>query len=595
MRMDANRKKRIGIIAQISILFALGMLLISSFAFFSQQLRYDSKIKDETASRSREIAEDVIYSVKELPAHEWLVKYWYNHADKMDIEYDVDYTKGTETEKKSRELQKKYPDVNLRYATEDEIRSMDLEDQETYAEIAYSWLITRVNELKRIYKVTYLFCVIPYDSNTKQFFLFSAADPGAVRGTDYTQVYPLGHRVEIIDESQRKAMEDALQNDAHIASAGEYVDCYFLMGRMGAWPVLIGLSYDVSGLSEKIQKQTLTSTVIVLLYQLMLAIICMFLLYSFVLRPLKKVMANIRLYKETKDSEPVIKSLSEINLQNEIGMLADDITDLTKEMDDYTNKIRNITAENERISTELTLANRIQKSMLPSIFPAFPNRTEFDIYASMDPAKEVGGDFYDFFLIDDDHLCLVIADVAGKGVPAALFMMASKIILENNAKMGKSPAQILEDTNNSVCASNEEEMFVTVWIGILELSTGKLRAANAGHEYPTLKRKDGLFEIVKDKHGFVVGGMPGLKHSEYELDLEPGSKLFVYTDGVAEATNANDELFGLDRTLEALNENIDSSPKDILRGVRESIDKFTEGAEQFDDITMLCMEYKKRG
>ena len=196
-----------------------------------------------------------------------------------------------------------------------------------------------------------------------------------------------------------------------------------------------------------------------------------------------------------------------------------------------------VTAEKERIGTELALATRIQADMLPNIFPAFPDRTDFDIYATMDPAKEVGGDFYDFFLIDDDHLCMVMADVSGKGVPAALFMMASKIILRNNAMMGKSPAKILGPTN-AICSNNQEEMFVTVWLGILEISTGKLTAANAGHEYPVMKRPDGRFELLKDKHGFVVGGMEGVKYKDYELQLEPGAKLFLYTDGVPEATDA---------------------------------------------------------
>ena len=178
--------------------------------------------------------------------------------------------------------------------------------------------------------------------------------------------------------------------------------------------------------------------------------------------------------------------------------------------------------ENSRIETELSMASRIQADMLPNIYPAFPDRSEFDIYAKMDPAKEVGGDFYDFFLIDDDHLCIVMADVSGKGVPAALFMMASKIILANNAMLGKTPAQILNDTNSAICSNNREELFVTVWLGILELTTGKLTAANAGHEYPVLKRKDGVFEFVKDKHGFVIGGMDGIIYKEYEIKMEPG-------------------------------------------------------------------------
>ena len=294
--------------------------------------------------------------------------------------------------------------------------------------------------------------------------------------------------------------------------------------------------------------------------------------------------------KGVKDSD----HFSSLNIRtgDEIENLCLIMEDMERDLTEYEDNLTKITAEKERISTELSLATRIQAHMLPSIYPAFPDRPEFDIYASMDPAKEVGGDFYDFFLVDDDHLCMVMADVSGKGVPAALFMMASKIILANNAKLGKSPAQILADTNTSICSNNREEMFVTVWLGILELSTGKLTAANAGHEYPALRKADGSFELLKDKHGFVIGGMEGVKYKEYELQMTPGSKLFLYTDGVPEATDSQNELFGTKRMLDALNEDVAASPEKILKRVRAAVDEFVKDAEQFDDLTMLCLEYR---
>ena len=252
---------------------------------------------------------------------------------------------------------------------------------------------------------------------------------------------------------------------------------------------------------------------------------------------------------------------------------------------------RNLEQENERIRSELAMASRIQSAMLPGIFPAFPERKEFDIYASMDPVRGVGGDFFDFFFIDRDHLCLLIADVSGKGIPAALFMMASKIILADNAKSGKSPAQILQDTNEAICANNPEEMFVTVWLGILDISTGLLTTANAGHEYPALMHADGQFELFRDRHGLVVGGMPGVKYHEHSLQMYPGSKLFVYTDGVPEATDAENALFGTTRMLEALNAHANESPKQILHGVRQAVNEFVSDMEQFDDLTMMCLEY----
>ena len=268
------------------------------------------------------------------------------------------------------------------------------------------------------------------------------------------------------------------------------------------------------------------------------------------------------------------------------------MAEMERSLAEHEESMTRITAEKERIGTELNMAARIQASMLPHTFPPFPDRNEFELYASMDPAKEVGGDFYDFFLIDDDHLCLVMADVSGKGVPAALFMMVSKVILQSCAMLGRSAGEILTKMNEAICSNNQVEMFITVWVGILEISTGKLTAANAGHEYPVIKRADGDFMLFKDKHGFVIGGLPGMEYKEYELQMNAGDKLFLYTDGVPEATDRNGELFGIGRMLSVLNEAKDSTPEQILKSIRRAVDGFVKEAEQFDDLTMLCLEYK---
>ena len=280
---------------------------------------------------------------------------------------------------------------------------------------------------------------------------------------------------------------------------------------------------------------------------------------------------------------------------DEIEILAESFADLTKRTQDYISEIISITAEKKRIGTELALATRIQADMLPNIYPAFPERPEFDIYATMTPAKEVGGDFYDFFLIDEDHLGLVIADVSGKGVPAALFMMISKMLVQNYAMLGKSPAEALKAVNHQICSNNREEMFVTVWFGVLDIRNGRITAANAGHEYPAVMLAGGRFELLKDKHGFVIGGMDGFPYKEYEIQITPGSRLFLYTDGVPEATDANQEMFGTDRMLEALNIEPTASPETILRHVREAVNGFVKDAEQFDDLTMLCLEFREKG
>ena len=586
-----KNRKRDSIIYQVAAMFLIGIIIAGLISYGLQRVASREDVKRETETFASYVADEVKHSILEYPAHEWLIKYWYEHYEEMDIEYDVDYSEGTLTEKKYNTWLSRHSDIPFRYATEEELQSLSDVDQKLYAEIAYSWLITRVNQIKAAYDVEFLFCVLPNESFDSQFFLFSAADPGAVRGSSYEEVYTLGVTVQV-GGAQTDAMKAALRDSSHLAEAGDYVDYYSLVGEVSGRSILIGLTYDISELSKNIEIKALHSTELTILQQLILAAICLGLIYRFLLKPLKTVQKSIRSYTETKDSKQVAENLSVITAKNEIGRLSDDVTDMAKAIDDYAVTIEEITKERQRIDTELNLATRIQEDALPRTFPAFPDRSEIDIYASMAPAKEVGGDFYDFFFVDEDHLCMVIADVSGKGVPAALFMMSSKIRLGDNAIMGKTPAQILTDVNNAISENNRQEMFLTVWLGILEISTGKLTASNAGHEYPALMRANGEFELYRDKHGFVLGGMEGIHYKEYQLDLHPGDKLFLYTDGLPEATDANHELFGTNRMINALNKVKNQSPQGILEGVNKSVDEFVRDAEQFDDLTMMCLEYK---
>ena len=308
------------------------------------------------------------------------------------------------------------------------------------------------------------------------------------------------------------------------------------------------------------------------------------------IEPLMKIRGNVAEFARN-DAVTTI-SLEDIRTKDEIQELAEAITGMENDIVNYIGYIRTITAEKERIGAELNVATQIQADMLPRIFPAFPEHDEMDIYATMDPAKEVGGDFYDFFLVDEDHLCLVMADVSGKGVPAALFMVIAKTLIKNHAQRGESPSEILCNVNNQLCEGNEAEMFVTVWLAVIELSTGKGVAANAGHEHPVLCRKGGRYELVVYRHSPAVAVMEGMRFRQHEFELHPGDRLFVYTDGVAEATNADNALFGSERMLAALNRDPNADPKRLLGTVRREIDAFVGDAPQFDDITMLSLYYK---
>ena len=250
-----------------------------------------------------------------------------------------------------------------------------------------------------------------------------------------------------------------------------------------------------------------------------------------------------------------------------------------------------IDAAEKRMQEDLELAAQIQDSALPKNFQLLSENVE--LYALMDPAKQVGGDFYDFFYIGPEQVALVIADVSGKGIPAAMFMMRSKTAIKNFARSGMSPAKILEAVNNTLCEGNDAKMFVTVWLGILEVKTGHMRCANAGHEYPALMRAGGQYELLKDRHGFVLGGMEDIPMREYEIQMEPGDRLYVYTDGVAEAINGQEEQYGTARMTAQLNRLRNAPQEAALKGMREDIRQFAGEAEQFDDITMLGITYRQ--
>ncbi|MCR5402446.1 MAG: PP2C family protein-serine/threonine phosphatase, partial [Butyrivibrio sp.] len=316
-------------------------------------------------------------------------------------------------------------------------------------------------------------------------------------------------------------------------------------------------------------------------------ILLLLFLYYIVPRPLARVKKCVTEYAENKDTEALTKELSGIRSRNEIGALADEFSAMAIEMERYTHEMETLAAEKERVETELNVAQNIQMQMLPH---QFPEGKDFSLYASMEPAKEVGGDFYDCYMIDSDHLALTIADVSGKGVPAALFMSVSKTMLKNRTLVGGKPSEILADVNNWLCEGNDSCMFVTVWHGILTVSTGELICANAGHENPGIRTGDGDFRLIRTEHGMMLGVMPELTFTDEHYKLNPGDALFVYTDGVPEANTTDESMFGEDK-LESVLQNVmkEDTPQDVMKKVRGALSVFVGEAPQYDDLTMLCL------
>ena len=295
--------------------------------------------------------------------------------------------------------------------------------------------------------------------------------------------------------------------------------------------------------------------------------------------------------KFVENNAEISEKLDSVKTKDEIQKLSESVLKMEIGIKEYIANITKITAEKERIGAELNVAKQIQADLLPSIFPAFPGRKEFDIFASMDPAKEVGGDFYDFFMVDEDHLVFLIADVSGKGVPAALFMVIAKTLIKNQVLKGEEPSAVFEAVNNQLCENNKEGMFVTAWMGMLEVSTGNLIYVNAGHNPPLIKGEDGIFRYLECNPCFILAGMEGIPYQQENIQLKTGDSIYLYTDGVTDTINLKEEMYGEDRLEAVLNVHKEEAPEEILTAIKKELETFAGEAEQFDDVTMLGFKY----
>ena len=428
--------------------------------------------------------------------------------------------------------------------------------------------------------------------------VFNSVD-NSVDDTKYT-IWELGHKRETTNDEYRKTYEQLYNKEIL------YGTIYRTHPPNGLHPHITTLvpvkdsNEDVAGIlciqrpirERKDARRPYLITIVIstVLLSLFAAIFVTSYLSRQVVKPIKMVSKEAtRFAMENTKGEP-FENISEIS---EISKLAYYIHKMETDMLEYIGNITEITAEKERIGAELSLARNIQINSIPNVFPPFPERKDFDIFASMTPAKEVGGDLYNFFLIDDDHMAIVIGDVSGKGIPAALFMMVSNILITDRMHINDRPSEILNSINNIICARNAADMFVTLWLGILEISTGRIIASNAGHEDAVIYRKDGEFSLFRTKHDLVVGALPGIKYHDFEIRLNPGDKVFLYTDGATEATDKENRMYTLDRVVETLNEVKEGSPREIVEGLYRSLDEFLDEAPQFDDITLLCSELKE--
>ena len=354
--------------------------------------------------------------------------------------------------------------------------------------------------------------------------------------------------------------------------------CYCMYQISEGYLVLAVMPTSEAALSRNVSVGVTTAMQI-------LVFVALFALIFFLVRRL--VVDNIYKVNESLSaiSEGKLDTTVDVRSHEEFNALSDDINATVNTLKRY------ISEAEARIDAELAFAKAIQHSALPSVFPPYPNRKEFDIWAGMYTAKEVGGDFYDFYFVDEDTLAFLVADVSGKGIPAAMFMMTAKTFIKSFAESGMSVEEVLSHANEKLCEGNDANMFVTAWIGFLNTKTGLVTYANAGHNPPLVKHEDGSFTYLKSRPGFVLAGMEGVRYRKNEIQLMPGDAIYLYTDGVTEATNAENELYGEERLLHVMNQKASLSSQELCEAVKADVDVFVGEAPQFDDITMLCLNY----
>ncbi len=404
------------------------------------------------------------------------------------------------------------------------------------------------------------------------------------------EVYPIQPGVLQYMSSLEKGIPSFISNTEDFGWLVTALEPIF--NSKGEVTAMVGVDLSMDDVMNDRQEYLYNVIFIMVIATIIATVILILFFGNFVVKPINQLSRAATRFISEKGSNTSTISQLDIKTGDEIQNLAESVKTMEKDINNYIEHITVVTAEKERIGAELNVAKTIQASMLPCIFPAFPDYAEFDIYATMTPAKEVGGDFYDFFLIDDDNLAIIIADVSGKGVPAALFMVITKTLIKNHAQSGKSPSEIFNLVNAQLCENNEAEMFVTSWMGIYNLKSGVLKYVNAGHNPPMIKKADNKFIFLKSLSGFVLAGIDITKYKEYEIKLSPGDILYLYTDGVTEATDSQNNLYGEERLNKILDINYDLNAEKLLFAVKNDIDNFVMKAPQFDDITMLVLMIK---
>lgn len=557
----------------IAVLFGLFMLINSIATYINF---YDLSIADIKiySDHTKDLARDVFQEYSSLP---WLLDYWQKNCKTLDVSH-------TRNNWEKYDVLPKEILLHKAEITPEQAEAFSPEIQHLFAELCYREIASVLDvlaenqNLHTLYLVkmledrdAFVFYYKGFDNTVLgDIFPFNIEKHPLIKNMYSTGVDPAEFEVMQVDDYYKDGRTAELFYNYALLKADNNNLCHLVACFLG------------SDVRKAIFSELLDVAGINIICFISLGVVLLLAINAFLLRPLRTIQEDVKDYIDNKDSEVIVSRLREVKSQNEIGRLADDISSLAVELEHYT-------AEKARMDAELSLAATIQDGALPK---DFPDLKEFKLFALLKPAKEVGGDLYDFFMIDDDHIALIIGDVSGKGISAALFMMKVKTLLKYTAlsNRGLSLGEIAAKVNQVLYDSNEAMMFVTLWFGIMTISTGELVSINAGHEYPVIRYGTEPFKLLQTRHSGPLGISLKTKFSEEKLVLKPGDTFFIYTDGLAEANNKDEEQFGLDRIVEALNEHPDYDPKGLTEFLLGRLDDFVGEAPQFDDTTILCLK-----
>lgn len=525
-------------------------------------------------------------SIERYESMPWLLDYWEKNEDRLNLDPGQLKDKDSELYKAREGALTKDP-----YGiTAEQAEDLPAEKQKLFAEYCYIMLEKEFVTFNEAELDVTSYCIRPEEDRVYT-YLYNESYGGE------TDVPALGQKIDLPAdlESDLKDVEERIKTGdimgSYISSDTSGNEVFYVIRPVRSNEdtlCYVVCSLNWSDVNRIILKASFVVGMPVILILLIFDALLLILLYRRVILPTGILQKAVRKYTNTRNSEDIKEGLLKlIGNNDEYGRLSVDVTEMADSIDRYISESERTAAEKQRLTTELLTAETIQKSQLPGVFPAFPERSDFDLYALMDPAKEVGGDFYDFFPIDDNHIALVIGDVSDKGIPAALLMMVCKTLIRSTLLQGMPLEEAMAHVNRQICETNAAEMFVTVWLAVIELSTGKGKEINAGHEKPAFLRAGGKYELIKNTHDMAIGYWEDQEFTVHEFEMHEGDKLFVYSDGVPEATSEGNELFGTDRMLAALNEDISLSPEEEIRHMKDCIDAFVGEAMQFDDITML--------